>query len=383
MSGEKKHEPTQKKLDDARKEGQVARTKDFGAWAVIAGGFATIPIVVDNAKPAMIRVFTTHLPKIASDPRAESVLQPLQDVFYAVAFAMIPLVAVAVVFAILGTAVQGGIKIADKALKPKFKNLNPWNGIKNMFSVKTLWEATKSLIKVGVLTYVIYYIISTMTPALMAAGALSLNLIISTTLDAVVSVVQIGVFMGLALAAVDYVVTKKQMHKKLRMSDQDIKDEHKQAEGDPQLKGAIKSRQMAMSRNRMMAEVTEADAVLVNPTHIAVAIKYDPESFAPNIVATGQGFLATKIREKADEAGVPIVQDIPLARALFYSCELGRPIPVELYEAVASVLAFVMRLKARGTPSGIHTLPGGAPNVPEERTHKTFRLPRQSEDTNA
>lgn len=375
MSGEKKHAPTQKKLADARKEGQVARTKDVGAWLVVGGGVMIAPMVIERMTGPMRHHFDEALVKVAMDPTPQNAAAPLKELFLAGAASLIPLAALTVVLAILGTAIQGGINVAEKALKPKFDRLNPINGIKQMFSMKTLWEAAKSLLKTAILTGVMFYTISSMVPALRAAGAISLGLIMEQVVSGVATIVQIAVTVGLILAVVDYIVTKKQMYKKLRMSDQDLKDEHKQQEGDPLLKGAIKSRQIAMSRNRMMAEVAEADVVMVNPVHIAVAVKYDPANGAPKVVAKGQGLVANKIKELAAENSIPTVEDVPLARALYYSCELGQNIPIDLYNAVATVLAFVMKLKQSGGVIGVQSVPGGAPDVPPERTIR--HLPRK------
>jgi flagellar biosynthetic protein FlhB len=152
-------------------------------------------------------------------------------------------------------------------------------------------------------------------------------------------------------------VVRRRTNKGLRMSKQDIKDEHKQSEGDPMLKGAIRSRQMQMSRNRMMSDIAEADVIMVNPTHVAVALRYQPEKGAPRVVAKGAGVIASRIREAAEEHRVPMVADVPLARALHRSCEIGQEIPAELFTAVARVLAFVMALKTRGSAVGVHRNP--------------------------
>jgi flagellar biosynthetic protein FlhB len=162
------------------------------------------------------------------------------------------------------------------------------------------------------------------------------------------------------LAAADYFVVRKKSMKQLKMSKEDIKQEHKQQEGDPHVKGQIRSRQMAMARNRQMADVPKADVVMVNPTHVAVALRYDPAKGAPRVLAKGSGAIATKIRELATEHRIPMVQDVPLARALHAGCEVGQEIPPEFYGAVAKVLAFVMSLKAKGAASGTHRNPNAA-----------------------
>jgi flagellar biosynthetic protein FlhB len=165
------------------------------------------------------------------------------------------------------------------------------------------------------------------------------------------------------MGAADYFVVRRRTNKQLRMTKEEVKQENKNTEGDPLVKAQIRSRQMAMARNRQMADVPTADVVLVNPTHVAVALRYEPTKGAPRVVAKGQGPVATKIRELAAEHRVPMVQDVPLARALHGGCEVGAEIPAEFYGAVAKVLAFVMSLKARGSAAGLHRSPHSAPTA--------------------
>jgi flagellar biosynthetic protein FlhB len=159
------------------------------------------------------------------------------------------------------------------------------------------------------------------------------------------------------MAIADYAVVRRRIGKQLKMSKHEVKQEHKQQEGDPLLKGAIRSKQMAMSRQRMMSDLAKADVVLVNPTHVAVALRYDPSRGAPRVVAKGAGAVAARIREVAAEKRIPMVHDVPLARALYKACDLGSEIPADLYNAVARILAFVMMLKARGSAAGLHRAP--------------------------
>src|SRR3712207_6723052 len=168
---------------------------------------------------------------------------------------------------------------------------------------------------------------------------------------------------GLVIAIADYVVVRVKMMKQLKMSRYEIEQEHKQSEGDPHVKAHRRAVQMSMSRGRMMAEVAEADVLLVNPTHVAVALRYEAAKGAPRVVAKGAGEVAARLRALAEEARVPMVQDIPLARALHASCELGQEVPAQLFTAVARVLAFVMHLGARGVRGGFHRPGFEAPDV--------------------
>jgi flagellar biosynthetic protein FlhB len=182
---------------------------------------------------------------------------------------------------------------------------------------------------------------------------------------------------GLGMAALDYVIQRRRVGKQTRMTKDEVKQEHKQTEGDPLMKSAIRSRQLAAARNRMMADVGLADVVLVNPTHVAVALRYEPEKGAPRVVARGAGAIAAKIRDRADEESVPLVRDVPLARALYSSTKVGQEIPAELFAAVAQVLAFVISRRGRGQVGGQHRSPRGEAELPavlpagrRRRTHE-------------
>jgi len=159
------------------------------------------------------------------------------------------------------------------------------------------------------------------------------------------------------MAVVDYAMQRRRVGKQTRMSKEEIKQEHKQSEGNPEIKSAIRSRQLAAARNRMMADIPTADVVLVNPTHVAVALRYEPERGAPRVVARGAGVVAAAIRERAGESRVPLVRDVPLARALYSSTSVGQEIPPELFAAVAQVLAFVISRRSRGAAGGEHRSP--------------------------
>jgi flagellar biosynthetic protein FlhB len=233
-------------------------------------------------------------------------------------------------------------------------------GLKKMLGTQSLWEGSKALIKTTVLGAVLYFSVKDLVPVLMTAGQLPLGALLSIVQDAVMTLIRYASAAGIVMAAADYFVVKKRSMKQIKMSKEDIKQEHKQSEGDPHVKGQIRQRQMAMARNRQMADVPKADVVLVNPTHVAVALRYDPAKGAPRVLAKGQGAIATKIRDLATEHRIPMVQDVPLARALHGSCEIGQEIPAEFYGAVAKVLAFVMSLKAKGSAAGVHRNPNAA-----------------------
>jgi flagellar biosynthetic protein FlhB len=194
-------------------------------------------------------------------------------------------------------------------------------------------------------------------PVLMTAGRLPLGSLLGVLNNAALSLIRAASVAGIVMAAADYFVIRRRTNKQLRMTKDEVKQENKSTEGDPQLKAHIRGKQMAMARNRQMADVPTADVVLVNPAHVAVALRYDVAKGAPRVVAKGQGTIATKIRELASLHRIPMVQDVPLARALEKSVEVGQEIPGEFYGAVAKVLAFVMSLKSKGAAAGVHRNP--------------------------
>lgn len=349
-SGDKTEDPTPKRLREARNEGQFPRTGDASTWVAMAGATAVLALTGRRTK-AEFDELMHYLPEVAKDPTATQALRALAVLPMAVLSASLPLMVTAFLGALLITAAQG-VHPSKKAVKPKFKRLSPKQGIKRMFGMQAIWEAAKALLKVIVVSVTVLLVGRSLVVTLMGGGTAPLAATLQTAWHGLRSVLWAAIAAGGVLAVADYAYQRHRVMKQLRMSPREIKDEHKQQEGDPLIKSAIRSRQIAMSRNRMLSAVSTADAVLVNPTHVAVAIKYEPGRGAPKVVAKGAGALAAKIREKAREHRVPILEDKPLARALYQVCEVGEEIPTELYMAVARILAFVMAT-ARGRGAGM------------------------------
>jgi flagellar biosynthesis protein FlhB len=294
---------------------------------------------------------------VIANPDPQVALHHLGEGLGSILPTLAPLLAVVVVTAIAGSAVQGGIHISTKKLKPTFKQFNVFAGLKRLLGVQSWWQGGKSLLKTVVIGAVLTSVVQGIAPMLLASGGMSLTQVIGLAEGGIGSLLRTAVMAGIALAVVDVVFIGKQNRKKTKMTLKEIKDENKSSEGDPLLKGAIRSKQMAMSRNRMMAAIADADVVLVNPTHVAVALKYEPGTGAPRVVAKGAGHVAARIRKEANARRVPLVEDIPLARALHGACELGQEIPAQLFTQVAKVLAFVMQLRRRGAAQGTHRVP--------------------------
>ncbi|GIE97876.1 EscU/YscU/HrcU family type III secretion system export apparatus switch protein [Paractinoplanes rishiriensis] len=359
MSGEKTEQPTPQKLKKAKREGQIGRSQDIGAWFGMLAASIMLPktfgSALEYAEELMAKV-----PAVIENPDTALVFGMLKDAGMGTMWAVLPLAATMMAVGIAAAGAQGGIRVATKLFIPKFSRLNPLPGIKKMFGPQALWEGTKALVKTAVLAGVLYTTTKDVIPILMNAGHLPLASLLGVVQDATIGLIQAAAGAGIAMAAADYFVVRRRTNKQLRMSKEEVKQEHKNTEGDPLVKAQIRSRQMAMARNRQMADIPTADVVMVNPTHVAVALRYEPNKGAPRVVAKGQGPVATKIRELAAEHRVPMVQDVPLARALHAGVEVGAEIPAEFFGAVAKVLAFVMSLKARGSAAGLHRNPNSA-----------------------
>ncbi|MDK3257391.1 EscU/YscU/HrcU family type III secretion system export apparatus switch protein [Blastococcus capsensis] len=351
--GEKTEKPTPQRLKKARKDGQIPRTQELGTWLGVAAASFLLPMLVGNAFEAVQQLFV-HVAAVARNPEITAVTALLGTALIAFLTTLLPTAIALMLVGVASSAAQGGVHVTGKPMKPTLKKLNPFPGMKRMFGTQGLWETSKALIKTAALGTVVIVTSERAQELVSSAGALPLSAVAATFADSAVLMFRVVAVTGLVLAVADYVVVRHKMMKQLKMSQYEIKQEHKQAEGDPYMKAHRRGVQMSMSRNRMMSEVAEADVLLVNPTHVAVALKYDAAKGAPRVVAKGAGEVAAKLRERATEARVPLVQDIPLARALHASCDLGQEVPPQLFTAVARVLAFVMHLGARGVRGGFH-----------------------------
>jgi flagellar biosynthetic protein FlhB len=359
----KTEKPTARKQKEARKQGQVPRTAELGTWAaMLVGTFLvkmTFNLGMDRLPSLLVRCT-----EVIVSPQESDAFSLLREGFLDIGIIVSPVaLGLMLLGVVLNVAQTNGVVVVTKNLKPKMKRVNPLAGFKRIVGPNAWWEAGKTLAKSIVVGLVVWRAVATELPLLTGSGQLPLSTVSMRVVTTVGSMVRNVSVAGLIMAIADFAWQKRKIGNQLKMSKQDIKDENKRSEGDPKIKSAIRSRQFAMSRNRMMSAIKDADVVLVNPTHIAVALKYDAAKGAPRVIAKGSGVLATKIREEALDKRVPLVQDIPLARAIHRSCEVGMEIPAELYSAVARVLAFVMSLRKRGSANGFLTVPGSAPEV--------------------
>lgn len=355
QGGEKTEKATPRKLKKARKDGQVGNTPEVGAWLGMLAATFVLPYVFGT----LMDVGTTlvvSIGRIIRQPDMEVASSIFREAGVDAVWAIMPMAALIAVIGVAGVAVQGGIWFSPKLLAPKLNKLNPLKGFKRMFGPQGLWQLVKSLIKSLALMLVVFLSVKNLLPTVYASGTQSLSSLINIAARTAVNVLRFAALAGLALAVADIAVVRRRNNKELKMSKYEVKQEHKSQEGDPYMKSSRRAKARSMSQNRMMRQVPHADVVLVNPTHVAVALKYEAGQGAPTVVAKGADHVAARIRELAKEHRIPMVQDVPLARTLYHSCEIGQEIPSDLYKAVAMVLAFIMTLKSRGSAAGTHKI---------------------------
>lgn len=359
--GEKTEKPTAKRRKEARKEGQVPRTQELGAWATMLLVAMSLPTLVGKEvvrlRELMVQCFT-----VDEEITTHRALNLLGQAGAHVMITLVVLGAGIMVIGVSAALAQGGFFLATKSVKPSFGKLNPIKGAKRIFGPQAMWEGAKMLLKSAFVALVVYLVVRSMVPLI--GGLVPTSTVVQTAADKAVGMIRNVAVLGLVMAGADYAMQRRRVGKQTRMSKHEIKQEHKQTEGDPLVKSAIRGRQLAAARNRMMADVAEADVVLVNPTHVAVALRYDPVKGAPRVVARGAGAIAAKIRERAAEERVPLVRDVPLARALHRSTQVGQEIPPELFAAVAQVLAFVISRRTIGQYGGEHRSPRSEAELP-------------------
>lgn len=357
MANDKTEEATPKRKREARRKGQVPKSPDLTSWGAILVGLYLLPAAVGRVGNVTANSFV-RIGDFADDPNGEAAPRFLGSVMLDGFVAIAPLLAGVALAGILLSVAQTGLLLTAKPLVPDIKRINPIQGFKRLFSVRSAWETAKQALKVVIISAIAWPKMRGLFDTLVGRGRLGLYDAMPAAGTATLSLVRTIATTVLVLAVADYGYQRFQNRKDLRMTKQEIRDEHRQQEGDGMVKGRIRAMQRALARNRMLGEIGNADVVITNPTHIAVALRYDPEAGgAPTVLAVGAGAVAARIREKAAAASVPMVEAKPLARALWRVCEVGDPIPVTLYEAVAKVLAFVRRLDRRMIPTRPVDLP--------------------------
>lgn len=349
---QKTEKATPKRRRDERKKGNIFFSNDAVSVVVLIAGLATLFLTMGSIADHMGR-FLRHCLSLIGLSEGTSAVgdlgQLLIELLWSLVLAAGPVLLVPMVAGIAATFFQTKLLVTGESLRPKFSRINPLQGIKRLFSLRSVIEALKGLLKIVVLLYIIYNFL---------AGTVELfSKYLFTDLSAACShlaglAFQMSMQIAVAyvvLAAADVFYQWIDYERQLRMSKQEIKEEFKQIEGDPQVKGKIKEIQRKMAQSRMMQKVPQADVVVRNPTHYAVALRYKADQDrAPVVLAKGQDQVALRIVQKAEECGVAVVENVPLARALYASAELGQEIPPELYSAVAEVLVYLYQLHENG-----------------------------------
>lgn len=347
---EKTEKATPRRRQDARKKGQVAQSKEISSVLILMTTMGVFYFAGTWIFYNFSGVFTGiygNIGTLSLNNASEAGLF-LSTIFEYLIAILIPIFLPIVVAAVVANVAQVGFEMHSQPLQPKLSKLNPIAGMKKIVSLKSLVELVKSILKIIIVGAVAYVIIEKEMryfPSLMQKSVVDILLFIAGVTFKIFLFVCLVL---IVLAVLDYVYQRWQHEKNLKMTKQEIKDERKQTEGDPKIKARIRSIQLEMAQRRMMETIPEADVVITNPTHLALAVKFDAkEMVAPTVLAKGSGFIAERIKEVAREHHVPIVEDKPLAQAMFKMVEIGDFIPVELYRAVAEVLAYVYRLKGQ------------------------------------
>ncbi len=345
-SEEKTEEATPHRKQEARKKGQVARSSDLNGAVVIMAMilflYFTRGYFYDNLMVFIQHIFSEELLVSFDDAQLLRLYKLILNSYLRL---MLPVFAIAVVSGLLVNFLQIGFMFSPEAIKPKASNINPIEGFKKMFSKKSLVEMCKALFKIVIVGLVVFNIIKTRFQKLFFLPDMDISAIVAYIGQLVFQIALGACLIFIIIAMLDFIFQKWEHKENLKMSKYEVKQEMKQTEGDPQLKSKLKEKQRQMAMGRMMESVPEATVVVTNPTHFAIALKYEDGMEAPTVLAKGADYLAKKIKEKAEENKVPIVENKNIARTLYKNVEIGEHIPVELYQAVAEILAALYKIK--------------------------------------
>ena len=355
--GEKTEPATQKKLDDARKEGQVAKSKEIVNAAFLVGVFYMLQFTIGTIGEGLIDTFNENYSIIPNYVNRESMTistatKVFENAMWDILLICAPILLVTVFIAFFGDFVQVRWRPTAKPIIPKFNRISPVSGFKRIFSAQSLINLLKSMAIVAICLYIIYDEIGDNFNGIVNIYEISLEAALVFAGEMVFGVATKISLLYLIIGVIDLIYQRRKFNEDMKMTKQEVKDEFKNTEGNPTIKQQQRRRMREASQRRMMQKLPEADVVITNPTHFAVAIKYDLSiADAPVVLAKGEDYLAMKIKEIARENDVEIVENKPLARALYASVDVGEKIPQELYQAVAEVLAFVYGVKNREIPT--------------------------------
>ncbi len=355
MAGDSKTEKaTPKKRRDERKKGNVMMSKDVVAVATLLGSLAMLKIMSGAVPEQADNLFRTCFDYISGTVPADmpGILRPLlMQCIMTTAIVAGPFLAVTAVLAVVATFAQTKMLVSAESLKPKFNRISPLQGFKRLFSLRSVVEALKGLLKISILLYLIYSYFRDVAIGFSRFLDMEISQACSILFDSIITLILRVAIAFTVLAAADFLYQWWDYERQLKMSKQEVKEEYKQTEGDPQVKGKIKQIQRQRAQQRMMQQVPGADVVIRNPTHVAVALRYKPDSDdAPVVVAKGLDELALRIVAVAEENGVAVVENVPLARSLYADAPLDRMIPMEFYGPVAEILVYVLKLDQQEAP---------------------------------
>lgn len=349
--------PTPKRRKEAREEGQVARSPEVNGWLAILASSMLLPWFLSLARERVYGVTSAAVgvmqhPSVAGDV---AVLQRGLAQFLEYA-AIVGAVLMAV--GLVASVAQVGRAASIKAARPRFSRISPKTGLKRLFSSQAGWELAKQLLKLALLAGIAYYSLRTIVMTVGDKQPVSLAPVLSYLGSSLITFVRTVALVGLGLGLADYGFQRHRMNQQLKMTKQEVKDERRQQEGDPAVKGRIRRQQYVIARSKVIAAVKTSDVVVTNPTHFAVALQYDPRrGGAPRVVAKGMDSLALRIREEAGRCSVPVVEDPPLARYLHATCDIDQQVPVAVYVAVARLIAFVYSLTPQMRSVEVHKRP--------------------------
>jgi flagellar biosynthetic protein FlhB len=342
----KTEKPTGKRRQKARKDGSILRVQDVDSTIMLWGNLFFFLAMGTSTLALMVRTMGYLLRRAGEGPIDAGNLQSLAvDMAAILAKVLVPLLAANWLLAIANQLLQHGFQVNPSLLGPKFSKLNPASGFKRLISPQSAVNVIKSLAKFVIIIWVTYSVVVPRMPFIMATMHLSLGQSMGYLQETLFVLYRNIMLAMLLVAAADFFYQRHTFEQGLKMTKQEVKDEGKDAEGNPEIKGRQKSILMASAMRRILTQVPKASVVITNPTHFAVALRYDQGTAAPILVAKGVDHLALKIREQAKGAGVVIVENPPLARAIYHNVDLDKPIPADLYQAVAQVLAYVFHLK--------------------------------------
>jgi flagellar biosynthetic protein FlhB len=340
---ERTEEATPKRRQDARKKGTVAKSVELTNALVLLSMLGALPFISEKLGQEMMKGMNMGLRQFPTSAEPGEMGRHFMNLLQPIMLAFMPLLLIAMVVGVAANFAQVGFVLSTESINPSLSKINPFKGLKRMFSMHAGMEGFKSVVKCTIFTYLSYQVLAANWGSLVNLSMASPHGALAVIGDILKTIFLRIAFAWLVLAALDYFFQRKQVEKQLKMTKEEVKQEFKQNEQSPEIKAAMAQKRRRLVKGRMAQAVKTADVIITNPTHFAVALKYDRATmFAPQVVAKGADHLAFRIRELAKESGVAIVPNPPLARQLYKKCEVGDFVPRELFQAVAEVLAYVM-----------------------------------------